>query len=76
LILIKSLPTLISNIIFNPVIISELIPVLLTTGSDIKIRRLVELQEAEGEKCVIIGTLYVDQHLKPSILKEISEEVL
>ncbi|XP_054263776.1 DNA polymerase delta subunit 2-like [Macrosteles quadrilineatus] len=43
-------------------------------GSDVKVCRLVELEKAEGEKCVIIGTLFLDQRLKPSILKDISEE--
>lgn len=44
-------------------------------GQDVNIYRLVDLPEANGEKCVIIGTLFLDQRLKPSILKEISEEV-
>lgn len=33
-----------------------------------------DLREEEPEKCVLIGTLYVHQKLKPSILHEISEE--
>lgn len=44
-------------------------------GSDVKVCKLVELPEMEGRKCVIIGTLFCDQRLKPSILKDISEEV-
>ncbi|CAB3365521.1 Hypothetical predicted protein [Cloeon dipterum] len=46
-------------------------------GSDIPIIELYQLQEGEVEearKCVIIGTLYKQQTLKPNILKEISEE--
>lgn len=44
-------------------------------GDELKIRRLAELQDESNSRCVIIGTLYKDQELKPSILKEISEEV-
>ena len=32
------------------------------------------LEEGQGE-CAVIGTLFKQQHLKPSILKEISDEV-
>jgi DNA polymerase delta subunit 2 len=44
-------------------------------GPDVRIRKLFELEEAESAKCVILGTLFKHQELKPSILKEISEEV-
>ncbi|GFG38024.1 hypothetical protein Cfor_10623 [Coptotermes formosanus] len=43
-------------------------------GPDVRIRKLFELQEEESRKCVILGTLFKHQELKPSILKEISEE--
>lgn len=33
-----------------------------------------DLREENPEKCVLIGTLYVHQKLKPSILRDISEE--
>lgn len=37
--------------------------------------KLHELSEREQhEKCVIIGTLFKDQKMKPSVLKELSEE--
>lgn len=41
---------------------------------NVKIHQLSELAESEGEKCIIIGTLYKHQQNKPSILKELSED--
>lgn len=35
---------------------------------------MADLREDNPEKCIIVGTTYVHQQLKPSILKEISEE--
>lgn len=35
---------------------------------------MTDLREDNPEKCVIIGTTFVHQRLKPSILREISEE--
>ncbi|XP_063607268.1 DNA polymerase delta subunit 2-like [Penaeus indicus] len=43
-------------------------------GSDTTLKRLHELDDETG-KCIIVGTLFKRQTLKPSILKEISEEV-
>lgn len=33
-----------------------------------------DLREENPEQCILIGTLYVHQKLKPSILRDISEE--
>lgn len=33
-----------------------------------------DLREDSPEKCILIGTLFVHQKLKPSILRDISEE--
>jgi hypothetical protein len=38
------------------------------------VKRLFEIADS-GEECVIVGTLFKKQELKPSILQEISEEV-
>lgn len=43
-------------------------------GKEYEIRKLTDLREDNREKCVLIGTTFVHQKLKPSILKEISEE--
>ena len=43
-------------------------------GTKYPIKKISELNEDTPETCVIIGTLFKDQVLKPSILKEISED--
>ncbi|XP_055596214.1 DNA polymerase delta subunit 2 [Uranotaenia lowii] len=43
-------------------------------GDKYPIKQLAELKEESPEKCIIIGTLFKHQELKPSILREISEE--
>lgn len=43
-------------------------------GEKYEIKKLTDLREDNPEKCIIIGTTFVHQKLKPSILKEISEE--
>lgn len=37
-------------------------------------KKISELNEDSPETCIIIGTLFKDQVLKPSILKELSED--
>nr|BAN21036.1 DNA polymerase delta small subunit [Riptortus pedestris] len=44
-------------------------------GNEVVIKRLAELQDDIGSKCFVIGTLFKDQELRPSILKELSEEL-
>ncbi|XP_055302693.1 DNA polymerase delta subunit 2 isoform X2 [Sitodiplosis mosellana] len=43
-------------------------------GDKYQIKKMTDLREENPEKCVIIGTTFVHQKLKPSILREISEE--
>lgn len=38
------------------------------------VKRMTDLREDNPEKCIIIGTSFVHQKLKPSILREIAEE--
>lgn len=43
-------------------------------GKQHPFKNISELDEDSPEKCIIIGTLFKDQIMKPSILKEISED--
>lgn len=43
-------------------------------GSDVPLKKLADMREDENDKCILIGTLYKQQKLKPSILREISDE--
>lgn len=43
-------------------------------GSDVPVNKLMDLQSVRGQRCIIIGTLFKYQELKPSILREISQE--
>lgn len=45
-------------------------------GANGDVYKLSELEDKIGKECVLIGTLFKHQELKPSILKEISEVVL
>lgn len=44
------------------------------TGTKYPFKKISELNEDNPETCIIIGTFFKDQVLKPSILKEISED--
>ncbi|XP_077297697.1 DNA polymerase delta subunit 2 [Arctopsyche grandis] len=44
-------------------------------GDKYPIKKLFELKEGVEDTCVVIGTLFKHQDLKPSILKELSEEL-
>lgn len=43
-------------------------------GTAYPVKRMTDLREDNPEKCIIIGTSFVHQKLKPSILREIAEE--
>ena len=51
-----------------------LIPRVKAKWGNIPIVRLADLGNVEGQKCIIIGTLYKHQQGKPSILRELSED--
>ncbi|XP_044744884.1 DNA polymerase delta subunit 2 [Coccinella septempunctata] len=42
-------------------------------GEDYPIVKLHKLSETDCDKCIVIGTLFKDQKLKPSIVKQLSE---
>lgn len=48
--------------------------ILCATGSKYAIKKMFELDEDHPQQCIIIGTIFKHQTLKPSILKELSEE--
>lgn len=43
-------------------------------GAKYAIKKMFELDEDHPQQCIIIGTIFKHQTLKPSILKELSEE--
>ncbi|CDW60598.1 hypothetical protein TTRE_0000898701 [Trichuris trichiura] len=45
----------------------------LHTGSDVKVKVLSDL--VEFERCVIVGTVYKLQEMKPSVVKELRDEI-
>ena len=44
-------------------------------GSGVECKRLSELYKTKGQECVVMGTVFQQMDLKPSILKEISSKV-
>ncbi|KAK7593036.1 hypothetical protein V9T40_007788 [Parthenolecanium corni] len=38
------------------------------------VKKLMDLNNLKGEQCVIVGTLYKNQELKPSVLRDVSKE--
>uniref|UniRef100_A0A8D8L9X2 DNA polymerase delta subunit 2 n=1 Tax=Cacopsylla melanoneura TaxID=428564 RepID=A0A8D8L9X2_9HEMI len=44
-------------------------------GSSVPVLKLSDLNDTVTEECVLIGTFFKHQELKPNILKEISEEL-
>jgi len=50
------------------------IGLILSLGKKYETKKLVQLKP--NEKAVVFGTIYKQQELKPSILREISDEVL
>ncbi|XP_071557072.1 DNA polymerase delta subunit 2 [Temnothorax nylanderi] len=51
-----------------------LIPRVVAKWGEVPILKLAELEDFEGQECVIIGTLFKHQKWKPSILRELSED--
>lgn len=47
---------------------------IISLPENIPILKLAELEDYEGQECIIIGTLYKHQKWKPSILQELSED--
>lgn len=47
---------------------------MISIGDKYPIKMMADLREDNPEKCIILGTTFVHQKLKPSILREISEE--
>lgn len=43
-------------------------------GATVPVKKLADLREEDSDKCILVGTLYKQQKLKPSILREISDE--
>lgn len=48
--------------------------ILFGAGNEYPLKKMGDLREEQPEKCILIGTLFVHQKLKPSILRDISEE--